>query len=102
MFFLLFALVHQLIMGAGKTTVIAPLLALSLADGKRLVCVCMPAALLDFSRSVLVERFSSPVMPKPVLTFRFFRFTVASSDMVAKLQAAVSCQGRLKGSLQHI
>ncbi len=29
--------VHQLIMGAGKTTVIAPLLALMLADGQSLV-----------------------------------------------------------------
>ena len=28
---------HQMIMGAGKTTVVAPLLALILADGKSLV-----------------------------------------------------------------
>ena len=32
------SLCHQMIMGAGKTTVVAPLLALILADGKRLVC----------------------------------------------------------------
>jgi hypothetical protein len=31
------AAVHQLIMGSGKTTVVAPLLALMLADGKSLV-----------------------------------------------------------------
>lgn len=31
------SLCHQMIMGAGKTTVLAPLLALMLADGDRLV-----------------------------------------------------------------
>lgn len=31
------SLCHQLIMGAGKTTVVGPLLALILADGKRLL-----------------------------------------------------------------
>ena len=118
---------HQMIMGEGKTTVIAPLLALLMADGRRLVCACMPSALLDMSRSseggmlrletlidlkfinssfsnllskfdktvlyrairadgisvnstlpspprsVMSERFSSPVLPRPVLTLSFHR-----------------------------
>ena len=42
-------------MGDGKTTVIAPLLALILADGYSLVCSCMPSALLEMSRAVLAR-----------------------------------------------
>ncbi|CAE7180374.1 unnamed protein product, partial [Symbiodinium necroappetens] len=38
-----------------------------------LVCACMPSALLGMSRAVLAERFSSPVLPRPVLTFDFHR-----------------------------
>ena len=66
------SLVAQLIMGAGKTTTIAPLLALILADGAQLVMQVVPPALLTFSRSVLRERFSSFVS-KPVYTFHFER-----------------------------
>ena len=40
------------IMGAGKTTVIAPLLALMLGDGESLVLSVVPKALLDMSRNV--------------------------------------------------
>lgn len=39
--------VKQLLMGAGKTTVITPLLALFLADAKSLVAVVVPPALLE-------------------------------------------------------
>ena len=49
------AMCHQMIMGDGKTTVIAPLLSLILADGKSLVCACMPSALLEMSRGVLAR-----------------------------------------------
>jgi hypothetical protein len=85
-----------MIMGAGKTTVIAPLLSLILADGKladgrstkRLVCVCMPPALLDMSRSVMTERFSSPILPRPVITFHFSRQSVPSPEWCEKLRAA--------------
>ena len=45
--------VQQMIMGAGKTTVVGPLLSLMLADGETLVTQIMPAALLDQSRNVL-------------------------------------------------
>ena len=37
-------------MGAGKTTVVAPLLALMLADGKSLIMSVVPKALLEMSR----------------------------------------------------
>jgi hypothetical protein len=46
-------------MGAGKTTVIGPLVCLMLTDGKTLVGEVVPPALLEFSRSVLRKTFST-------------------------------------------
>ena len=43
--------VKQMIMGQGKTTVVAPILALMLADGESLVMSVVPPALLEMSRS---------------------------------------------------
>ncbi len=48
---------HQMIMGAGKTTVVGPLLALLLANSKSLIFEVVPPALLDFSAGVLRERW---------------------------------------------
>lgn len=79
---------QQMLMGEGKTTVIAPLLVLLLADTNRLICSCMPSALLDMSRAVLAERFSSPVLPRPVLTLEFHRQVPASKALLCKLEAA--------------
>ena len=53
----------------GKTTFIAPLLALLLADGRTLVTQVVPASLLHFSRSVMWRAFSGVIMPKPIFTF---------------------------------
>ena len=64
--------VNQMIMGQGKTTVIAPLLALILADGRRLVSQVCPAPLLEMSRSVLRNCFSN-VIHKRIYTFSFER-----------------------------
>ncbi len=50
--------VRQMIMGAGKTTVIAPILALMLADGESLVFNVMPAALLEQSLGIMRNAFS--------------------------------------------
>ena len=50
-------------MGDGKTTVIAPLLALVLADGQSLVCACMPSALLEMSRAVLARLDETNIFP---------------------------------------
>ena len=61
---------HQMIMGAGKTTLVTPLLALMLADSKSLVTQVVPHALLDFSRGVMREKFAAVVW-KPVFTFSF-------------------------------
>jgi len=75
--------VNQMIMGAGKTTVVGPLLALLLADGKSLVMQVVPKALLDFSRAVLRERFSS-LIRKPVYTFALDRLTPVTPELYAK------------------
>ena len=42
---------HQMLMGAGKTTVVAPILALLLGDGQRLVVQVVPRELFQFSCS---------------------------------------------------
>ncbi|CAE7723402.1 unnamed protein product [Symbiodinium sp. CCMP2456] len=82
------SMTHQMIMGDGKTTVIAPLLALILADGKSLVCSCMPAALAEMTRSVLTRCFSSPVAPRAVISFKFGRASHADRALFDKLEAA--------------
>lgn len=75
---------HQMIMGAGKTTVVTPLLALMLADGQSLVTQVVPHALLDFSRGVMREKFAA-VVRKPVFTFHFTRGTPITKDLYLKL-----------------
>jgi hypothetical protein len=75
---------HQMIMGAGKTTVVTPLLALMLADGKSLVTQVVPHALLEFSRGVMREKFAA-VVRKPVFTFSFSRGTRITRDLYLKL-----------------
>lgn len=75
---------HQMIMGAGKTTVVTPLLALMLADGKSLVTQVVPHALLEFSRGVMREKFAA-VVRKPIFTFSFSRGTAITRDLYLKL-----------------
>ena len=79
---------HQMIMGAGKTTVVGPLLALLLADGKRLVTQVVPHSLLEFSRGITRERFSA-VIRKPVYTFSFDRFMTVTQQLYRKLVKAM-------------
>ncbi|CAM9444436.1 unnamed protein product, partial [Hapterophycus canaliculatus] len=64
---------HQMIMGAGKTTVVAPTLGLLLADGRRLVMEVVPDALLDFCFNVMRSAFSV-TLNRPVYAFKFDRF----------------------------
>ncbi|OWZ23137.1 hypothetical protein PHMEG_0002034 [Phytophthora megakarya] len=65
--------VQQMIMGAGKTTVVGPLLTYILADKEHLVTHVMPTALLEQSRQVLRSRFSNRVLRKRIFTFEFDR-----------------------------
>lgn len=77
----------QMIMGAGKTTVVGPLLALMLATAKSLVVEVVPPALLEFSAGVLRERFGSCVK-KTIFTFSFDRYQQVSPQLLAKLEIA--------------
>jgi hypothetical protein len=83
------ARVHQMLMGAGKTTVVGPLLALLLGDRETLVVQVVPPALLNFSRAVMRERFSS-IIQKPVYTFQFARGSAVTPMLFQKLLKARS------------
>ena len=72
--------VHQMIMGAGKTHVVTPLLALLLADSNFLIMVVVPRSLLQLSRSKLRETFSS-VVPRFVFTLSFERLPQLHCDV---------------------
>ena len=76
--------VQQMIMGAGKTTVVGPLLTLLLADGDAFVTHVMPTALLEQSKQILRSRFSC-VVPKAIYTLRFDRTVEDSKDIAAEL-----------------
>lgn len=64
--------VAQMIMGAGKTTVIAPLLTLLLADGRSLVTLVVPDALLAQTVAVMRAQYSA-IFQKRVYTLDFDR-----------------------------
>jgi hypothetical protein len=91
--------VQQMIMGAGKTTVIGPLLTLLLADGNHLVVQVMPSALLDMSRNVLRKCFTCPLLPKRVYTLSFDRSVDDSAELVAKLRAKLEAAAAQRGVL---
>jgi hypothetical protein len=78
---------HQLIMGAGKTTVVGPLLALMLANGKSVVIQCQPRALLEQSRIIVRERFSA-LIRKRVYTFKFDRYKIINEGLLRMFQMA--------------
>ena len=87
--------VQQMIMGAGKTTVVGPLLALILADGQALVTQVMPTALLEQSRNVLRSRFSA-ILCKRVYTLSFDRGCEDDVELVAKLYAKLDSARRTR------
>ena len=61
-------------MGAGKTTVVGPLLSLILADGETLVTQVMPPALLEQTWQTLRDRLSgNAVLARRVYTLQFDR-----------------------------
>ncbi len=73
-----------MLLGAGKTTVVGPLLCLLLADGKNLVSQAVPGPLLSASTSVL--RFCyGPVLSRPVTTLQFERGLVLSRPVLNRL-----------------
>jgi hypothetical protein len=86
------SMVKQMIMGAGKTTVVGPLLALMLGDGEHLVLQVVPPALLEFSRSIMRSTFSS-IMYKRVYTLSFDRSSPANPAIYSKLFSASKKRG---------
>lgn len=72
--------VHQMIMGAGKTQIIAPILSLIFADGNRLVTLVCPGPLLPQSRAHLRARFAN-VLPRRILTLTFDRSSPESNNL---------------------
>jgi thiol-disulfide isomerase/thioredoxin len=84
--------VKQMIMGAGKTTVVAPLLALMLADGRSLLLSVVPKALLEMSRTQMRETFAN-IIPKRVYTFKFERSTEVKAGMRLTLENAARNRG---------
>ncbi|TDH74318.1 hypothetical protein CCR75_003035 [Bremia lactucae] len=84
--------VQQMIMGAGKTTVVGPLLSYILADKEHLVMHVMPTALLEQSRQVLRNRFSNSIFLKRIFTFEFDRAVsddpIFASQVFKKLDRA--------------
>ena len=85
---------HQMIMGAGKTTVVGPLLSLILTNGYSLISEVVPHALLEFSRSTLRERFSG-VIRKSIYTFKFTRSDRPTVRLYNKLKTAISSKSVL-------
>ena len=58
------SIVHQMIMGSGKTTVVAPLLALLLGDGMNLVVEVVPKALLEFTRRYTTDHMNASLLAR--------------------------------------
>eukprot|EP00931_Biecheleriopsis_adriatica_P032930 TRINITY_DN19156_c0_g1_i1.p1 TRINITY_DN19156_c0_g1~~TRINITY_DN19156_c0_g1_i1.p1 ORF type:complete len:5580 (-),score=1373.58 TRINITY_DN19156_c0_g1_i1:6-15065(-) len=97
--------VKQMIMGQGKTTVVTPLLSFVLADTERLVVIVVPHALLEFSRSVLQNTFSSMVQ-KQVSTFKCdravdidFNFSLSVNAVRKQADLIVTTPGDVKSLL---
>ena len=84
--------VKQMIMGAGKTSVVAPLLALIVADGKSLVLSVVPKALVEMSRTRMRETFAA-IMVKRIFTLEFDRSTVVKASIRRNLENAVANRG---------
>ena len=79
-------------MGAGKTTVVSPLINLMVADGKTLMVQVVPPQLLEFSRGRLRETFSS-IMQKRIYTFNFDRSSNLGPSTFQKFQNAIKNAG---------
>ena len=81
---------HQMIMGAGKTTVVGPMLALLTADGSTLVVQVVPHSLLEMSRAVMREKFSA-VIKKAVYVMSCGSMGRVASDYCVLCQMILSC-----------
>ncbi len=71
---------------------VAPLLALILADGKSLVLSVVPKALVEMSRTRMRETFAS-IMVKRIYTLEFDRSTTVKASMRRGLENATANRG---------
>ncbi|CAK8997192.1 unnamed protein product, partial [Durusdinium trenchii] len=78
------SLVAQMIMGAGKTTCIAPMLTLLLGNDGRLVLNIVPRALLAQTRNVMRTMFGQ-ILAKRVVTLEFSRMMGQEDPFDVKL-----------------
>eukprot|EP00667_Euglena_gracilis_P000338 EG_transcript_338 len=86
------SIVRQMIMGAGKTTVINPLLCMMLGgQGQRLIVHVVPPALVDLSLPVLVRTFSA-VLRKAIFLLACGRNNLIPPTLADKL-TALRCSG---------
>jgi hypothetical protein len=85
-------------MGAGKTTVVGPLLTLILANGKQLVTHVMPTALLEQSRNILRNRFSANIV-KSIYTLNFERAVEDDEAVVQKVWTKLNSAMQNRGML---
>jgi hypothetical protein len=72
--------------------VVAPLLALIVADGKSLVLSVVPKALVEMSRTRMRETFAS-IMLKRIYTLAFDRITTVKASMRRGLENAAANRG---------
>ena len=83
--------VEQSIMGSGKTTVVAPLLGLQIADSNHLMTYTVPNALITMFRNILGSRFNQ-IIQKRVHSFSIKRATELNdailSHHMTKIQMA--------------
>jgi hypothetical protein len=88
------SLCHQLIMGQGKTTVVAPLLAIMLADRKHLVISVVPPPLMPSARAVLREKLGA-VYRRPVYGMHFDRYSAVEPVLLQRLRHCARVRGVL-------
>ena len=88
------SLCHQLIMGQGKTTVIAPLLGIMIADGNVVVISIVPPHLLPSARTVLREKLAASLQ-RPVYGMTFDRYTPVTASLIQLLRHASALRGVL-------
>ncbi|PYI28973.1 hypothetical protein BP00DRAFT_438002 [Aspergillus indologenus CBS 114.80] len=90
--------VMQLNMGEGKTTVITPMAALSLADGSEICRIIVPKPLLRQSWNLLTQQLGG-ILGRPVYQIPFSRATPIDKGMIRNLRTIYEECKRSRGVL---
>ena len=78
--------VRQMIMGAGKTAVISPLLCMLLSTGDLAVLQIVPKELLSFTRDCLRATLSTVLIKKQILTLNCTRSNPCTASVIQRLE----------------